>query len=123
MDTDWITEGARVAEYDRGHYGATARLTTVERFTATQIVLANGNRYRRDTLRRVGDHYGSELLAVDDRRVVDTLVLERLRSAFYEIGKLLRSVSVRGGVEAALATLAEIERVVTEARTAITGEN
>jgi hypothetical protein len=41
--------GDRVAEYNPGYMGAgRATITTVARLTATQVITATGNRYRRD---------------------------------------------------------------------------
>jgi hypothetical protein len=119
MDADWVTEGAHVAEYHWRSYEPTVTLTTAERLTATQIVLANGHRYRRDTLRPVGNHHGgSELLSAGEPRVRDALARAQLRSVSNKVGNLMRNH--KGGVDAVLATLNEITEAVEAARSAIT---
>lgn len=45
----------------------------VDRLTATQIVLDNGMRFRRDTGRKVGDAYGVRLLDPKGSEVRDTI--------------------------------------------------
>src|SRR5262245_9702768 len=47
---DWIAEGAPVAEQKRGY-----TYTTVARITPTLVVLANGSRYRRADIGKVGE--------------------------------------------------------------------
>ncbi len=54
MSNEWIQVGAQVALYQYSHPPRVS-FTKVERLTATQIVLASGDRFRRDTLREVGD--------------------------------------------------------------------
>lgn len=73
----WVTEGAKVAIYSLGNFGASVTLTTIERLTATQVVCANGRRFRRnDTngsrdngLCEVGDIWGPVLLPIGNRSV------------------------------------------------------
>lgn len=114
MDTDWITEGARVAEYSSSGW---IGLTTVERLTATQVVCANGHRFRRDTGHLVGDHYRSELLPLNDPRVRDAAAADVLNALGYTVDKMCRDH--RSGAAGVLTTLTEIERVVADARAAI----
>jgi hypothetical protein len=76
-DPDWLIVNAPVAEMgDR----RTVSMTVVDRFTRTQVVLANGNRYRRDRLtRHTGDAWGPtyRLVPADDPRVLEILAKER----------------------------------------------
>lgn len=68
----WIIEGGRVAEFT-GEIGyADVTFTTIERFTPLWIVLANGERYYRTTLRAFGTAaQDKELMSADDDRVRD----------------------------------------------------
>lgn len=118
-DTDWIVEGAEVAEYNsRGYSGGTVRLTTIARLTATQIVLANGNRYNRERRRPVGDSsYGKELLPAGDERVLETLSRDQFTEMSRTVEDILRAV--RNGKKARLDALNEIETAVAEARAVI----
>lgn len=87
---DWIVPGAQVAQYTRD----TVTLTTVERLTATQIVLANGCRYRKDYLRReVGDKdawRSRQLLPATDGRVRRALAGNALGNLVHDLDRLLR---------------------------------
>jgi hypothetical protein len=49
--------GERVALYSHGMFRRDVRYAVVERMTATQIVLDNGDRYRIKDLRKVGEDY------------------------------------------------------------------
>ncbi|MFI7073529.1 hypothetical protein [Micromonospora sediminicola] len=51
----WVQVGAAVTEHTYSASGGTFTPATISRLTATLIVLDNGNRYRRDTLRPPGD--------------------------------------------------------------------
>lgn len=64
--------GDRAALYRAGSWGLpSAHQVTVDRVTATQYVLSNGDRYRKSDRREVGrDRYNSpELVALDDPRL------------------------------------------------------
>lgn len=117
-DTSWIVEGATVAEYDLRYRENRASFTTIERLTATQIVCANGNRYRRDTLTQVGGGRG-ELRRTDDPGVRNSVAGKTLSHLRFEVDNLCKDH--RGGADAVLATLEQIEKAVREARDAITG--
>ncbi len=55
-----------------GNWRGIYTTSTVERLTKTQIVLTNGDRYRLDDLRRVGDRYAdSGLMHPDSQRAVE----------------------------------------------------
>lgn len=118
MDTpDWVIEGARVADWGGYGFSRSVSITTVVRLTATQIVCANGKRYRRDTLRGLGDSYRSELLPLTDPQVVNDLGRQRLSSLRHEIDRLCAGVG--RGVESVLVVLDQIEQAVAAARKAI----
>jgi hypothetical protein len=119
-DTDWIHEGANVAEYNSRGYNITFALATIERLTTTQIVLDNGNRYRRDTLTVVGDRYSNVLLPVNDQRVIDARARAELSEVETVVHRMTRGFT--GGAEAVLAALDEIERAVAAARNTINGK-
>lgn len=88
MTTDWATVGARVAVQYDGWGGSGVTIRTVERLTATQIVLDNGSRYRRDTGRVVGDGRSS-LAPLDDPKVRSELTAQRIRALRYKLDQLL----------------------------------
>jgi hypothetical protein len=117
-DTGWIHEGAQVAEYSSHIMRANARITTIERLTKTQIVLANGVRYNRTTMRPVGDtSYRSELIPADDPRVTAVQVSD----LFSEMAAKLEGVlkDVRNRRSSIPDALNEIEQAVRAARRAI----
>jgi hypothetical protein len=69
--SDWAHEGAEVAEQKNGY-----TYTTVAKVTDTQIVLANGSRYRRSDMGKVGEkgpYYGyngpTHLVPADQARM------------------------------------------------------
>lgn len=112
----WAVEGAAVAEYRRTGIDGHVNLTTVERLTATQIVLANGNRYRRDNGQLVGDNRTC-LLPLTDSTVRDNIAvqaLSRVRHAVWELGK-----DHSGGEAVVMAKLDQIEQLVAQARAVI----
>jgi hypothetical protein len=85
--------GQRVAEYRSGTYTNTVTFTRVERHTANYIVLENGNRYRKDTLKRQlpGTFAGYvELKPEDDRDVRLAVAADQLDSAVYRVDALRR---------------------------------
>lgn len=115
-DTTWITEGVTVAEYGYRDRTAQASFTTVERLTATQIVCANGNRYRRDSGLLVGAGRG-ELRPVDDRSVRDAVALATIERLRYPLDRLFRDL--QGNEAAMLAILDRVDQLVAEARAMI----
>lgn len=117
-DTDWITEGATVAEYSRRDVDARVAFTTVERLTATQIVCANGRRYRRDTGGIVGGDGRTELAHPSEARVVNVVAAKTLSSLRFHVDQMCKDHA--GRAEAVLMTLTDIELAVAKARTAIT---
>jgi hypothetical protein len=118
-DTDWIIEGAQVAVYSTGHRGTRVRFCKVERLTKTQIVMADGIRYRRDTLRPVGDSASewrtetTELLPVTDPRVIDARAAARMRNLAATIQPKLGQVTT---LDQALEALTQIEIAVADTR-------
>jgi hypothetical protein len=123
--TNWAEKGATVAEYRSYTNAAYVNFTTVNRVTATQVVCASGNRYRRDDsdtaavngLRPVG---GGEdwLLPPDHRSVVNAVAANTLAELRRTLNELLGGY--RRDVDAALATLDEVAAAVAAARTTIT---
>ncbi|MDG4783290.1 hypothetical protein O7614_26890 [Micromonospora sp. WMMD961] len=113
QDRSWVVEGAAVAEYSNGYNGSVA-LTTIERLTKTQIVLANGRRYNRGSLRLVGNYYGAELLPAKHRSVLDVLAQTAFRNLAQRVWSLDKSF--RGDRDAALANIRRIEEMAAEAR-------
>lgn len=60
---DWLTVGAWVRQWNgRDEPGA---VRTVERFTATQIVMVDGSRWHRDNLTKVGQRFSAPLHPAD----------------------------------------------------------
>ncbi|MEV1109978.1 hypothetical protein AB0I95_15185 [Micromonospora sp. NPDC049751] len=119
QDRSWVTPGAKVAEYSNG-YNASVTLTNIARLTKTQIVLANGRRYNRESLRLVGNYYGSELLPAEHHSVLDVLA----QSAFRDLAQRVWSMdkNFRGNREAALANIRRVEELAAKARRQIEGE-
>lgn len=124
-DHPWITEGARVAEYKRNYStNDSVTFTTIERLTATQIVLANGAKYRRDRLTPVGEKRdawsgGTELKRADDPSVRDVLVRVRLDRMFSSINEVRRKTGFQDSAGKVLEALAAVEQVVADTRRAI----
>lgn len=122
-DQDWIQPGVKVAEFNhRGFEPNIIAITTIERLTPTQIVLTNGNRYNRAKLTRVGDdpYRSPKLVSTDDQSVRDAQARRALRkvtNTAHDLGRV-----VRGGEDAVLVALDEIEQAVRAARQAITGK-
>ncbi len=114
----WIHEGAQVVLYRHHFSGGSVRFTTVERLTATQIVLADGSRYRRDTLREVGRHYeGPQLLAADDPKVVETIAANQLRDALHAVKAAAEKVRTDHDAETAATRLRDLAEAVAAAQT------
>lgn len=118
---DWIYEGAEVAQYVS--VGDMVTLTHVERLTATQIVLANGSRYRKDYLRRtVGDKdvwRTWELLPRSDTRVRRALASSTMSTLVRDLDGLLRVRDRSAGTADLLAKLDEAADRITDARAAV----
>lgn len=118
---DWIYEGAEVAQYIS--VGDVTTLTTVERLTATQIVLANGRRYRKDYLRReVGDKDAWRtrvLLPVTDQRVRRALARGTMSELVHDLDQLLRVRSQTATPAELLAKLDEAAERITAARATV----
>ncbi len=94
-DTDWITEGAEVAILTGGFAGDVVNFTTIERLTATQIVLASGSRYNRKTMRQVGASSAwrfDRLMPADDPRVIAAKTTKARRHAIQNVMTLAESL-------------------------------
>jgi hypothetical protein len=122
-DTDWITEGTKVAVYSTGNFGESVRFDTVARLTKTQIVLTavTSTRFRRDDLTAVGDFGGYQteftvLLRPDDERVLALRARAVLRKLVAKVDELARAE--KGGPVEVLDTLDLIKQAVSEAVTA-----
>lgn len=89
---DWLSIGAKVAEYQPSHSGGTATLTTIKRMTKTLIVLENDHRYRRDTLRRQGDFgwCAATLKSADDKSVREAILIRSFGNTWFLIDDYLR---------------------------------
>ncbi len=109
-NTGWIQPGVPCALYHHSSNvepGWRVKLHTIERITATQIVIDNGVRFRRDNLKVVGSPYSStRLLPLDDPRVRNDLAHGRIRDIN---AAMLR---FRDDRTAAAEVLAELRRMV-----------
>lgn len=120
-DTDWIREGALVAVYTTSQgKPASVRITTVERITATQIVVKGhtSTKFRRSTLEPVGtqDAWATRavaLLPVDDPKVIAARAVIRVRNLQRTIAEYVRTNDLDG----ALAVLTQIEQAAADTRT------
>jgi protein-arginine kinase activator protein McsA len=116
-DTSWVKEGIACAEVSGQHGYGYVTFTIVERLTATQVVCASGNRYRREDLRKVGGEYTEHLCPTDNRHVRNICAQRALRTLRNEVDKLLKDV--RYDEADSLAALDHIERLVAETRATI----
>lgn len=115
--TDWPEVGMLVAEYRSGHAQDWVGFTTIDRLTATQIVLSNDRRYNRKTLRLVGQTGAwtqSTLERADSPRVVRTVTMQIIKGALHDIDRIARDNNIQG-----MAILDEAERLIQNARTEI----
>lgn len=116
---DWIREGAKVAVLFTGRMSTGVRIDTIARLTATQIILADRGRFRRDTLRAVGEASQtwstehSELRRTDDPDVIDARAAIRVRNLEAAIGPRLKGVKT---LAEALDVLDEVVGNIEEAR-------
>lgn len=119
-DTDWIREGGRAAVYtsDTGKF-VSVRLVTIKRLTATQILLEDQTKWRRNTLRRVGDSDQSgwstrktELIAPDDQRVRDGHAIVYASNLRHTIAGYAKPTDI----ETALTLLDHIEQAAADTR-------
>lgn len=94
-------------------------ITTVERLTATQVVLASGNRYLRKNGRRVGatTYDTNELLPVNHPRVRDARMRGWIRHLRSKVDELCKDP--KGGEAEALTVLHEVEKAVAAVRARI----
>lgn len=122
METEsWIAKGATVAVLQSGTAYDRVTTTTIERLTKTQIVLTNGTRFNRETLRRVGSSnswHSTRLLPIDDPTVVTSIAHNRSRDAVAHVHKLADDLRNRDD-DQKLAVLDKLERAVDAARSAI----
>ena len=119
----WIAEGAQVAEYDTGGFDrGSVTFATVAKLTATQVVLDNGNRYRRRDLRSVKQRTSwsgyVELRAVDDQPVRDAVARRAIAGLSHRLEKC-RKESIT--TSRALEILNDIEARIRKIRSALEG--
>ncbi len=126
-DKTWTPQpGEQAAVWSSGGSwaGPTVRMVTVERLTGTQIVIeGSSTRYRRDNLRQVGNHYGSELRRADDPMVREVLEQARVRDIALDLSRVLdaadRKVRSTSDAGELLAVLGQIEQAVAVARATV----
>lgn len=119
----WIAEGARVVEFVGDPLLSDVTFTTISELSPLWIVLENGNRYYRTTLRPYGDDDdGPELLAADDQRVRDALAVKILAQVMTGLHSVEHAVTALTA-DNVVAVLTHIERVVGEAKAAITADD
>lgn len=117
---DW-KPGQRVAVYQHGAIEH-VKLATVERLTATQVVLDNGRRFRKDgsevgrSSRGVWSTTWTELRPVDDPQVWAARARQAVAQLVYRIGEKQRTLNGEG---ATLALLDYIERETAAVRAAV----
>lgn len=122
-DTEWITEGAAVAEYSGDTLFGHITFTTISELSPLWIVLDNGNRYYRTTLRAYGvEDDGPELMSAGDQRVRDALAVKILAQVIAGLHNVEHTVTALTA-DNVVAVLTHIERVVGEAKAAITAED
>lgn len=106
MSHDWIVEGAAVVELTRRYSQVSAHRATVARLTATQVVLDNGNRYRRKNLRRVEGEDGSwthhEIVRPNDKSALDAMATDLVRRLNLRLDRLTRNRIGMAGVSECL---------------------
>jgi hypothetical protein len=90
---DWLTVGARVAILGGGPFEKNVEVAKVERIMKRDIVLDNGDRYSRDSLRRRGEgSYGPwrTLCAPTDPEAIEAARRQRIKAAAYHAENALR---------------------------------
>mgnify|MGYP001616638037 FL=1 len=94
LDAAALEPGDRVATVSRNYGGSSAIVHTVERLTATQVVMSGERslRFRRDTGTAVGDSY-CQLLALNDPEVLSAFQSMAVRRAAGSIGVLVRDLA------------------------------
>lgn len=90
-DPEWLTVGAKVAVIDGRGLQNSATLRTVAKLTRRDVVLDNGVRFNRSSLRESGNHYGDEIRAVDDPSTVAILTRMRRESAAFKVEQAMRA--------------------------------
>jgi hypothetical protein len=106
---EWLEVGQPVAIASY-HLRDTVRLSTVERFTKTRVVLANGDWYPLDTLRRSRGSFSSDYLKDPNQpSVVAALRYQQVRTLIYSLEAAMRPLSPNATDEQwnAVADLAE----------------
>jgi len=121
-NTDWIREGATVAEYDGHGYDARVNIATITKLTKTQIVVDNERRYSRERLTPIGGSSSirRKILPAADPQVRDVQARRLFHDLEFDVSRMARNFT--GGEADVLARLDEIEQAVRAARKAITGK-
>ena len=125
IGTDWVTVGARVAEYTNSSPDS-VRLATVARVTASQVVLDNGSRYRRKDGREVGDSARgpwacrTDLRPLDDSQVRQARVRQVVAAVEAKVERIVKEAKdIKADADSAWAALGRIELVVAAGRRAL----
>ncbi len=125
-DADWIREGQPAVEYRTNYNGPDGTTpATIAKLTKTQIVLSNGERYRRSDLHKVGEGHSysghTKLVPPTDPRIRDVKARRTLRKLTTALETIAGSGLTAGEADV-LAAIDRMERTVRAARQAITGE-
>ncbi len=116
LDANALESGDRVATVNSNYSGTSANTYTVERLTATQVVMCDKRspRFRRDTGTAVGDTW-CHLLPLNDPEVLSALQSMAARKASHGIAVLARDLrSPKIGHQQMLDLCVEISRVAGE---------
>ena len=119
---DWVSVGAKVAEVTGHGFTRNVITLTVERLTDTQVVCGGYpygrnpvRRFRRSTLRLVGESYGPELMPLDAPEVRSTRARRAVEEVAREAGRLVRDCGT--DEENYRAALDQIEQLARDVRT------
>ncbi len=124
----WIHEGAKVAVYDTSPHNERVDYATVERTTATQVICDDGHRYRVRDLTRLNESRGAcsgrtELRALDDRHVVQTVARSQWREAIGRVKAAAERVRYDHDREAAAEPLRLLAKTVAAAQALLTPQS
>lgn len=94
-ETEWEpAPGDNVVTWRGNDLDEPSRVMTIDRVTATQIII-NGQRWRKDTLRLVGDHgyYTPSLYRADDPRITEAAKRRAARVERSKVANRLQSAA------------------------------
>lgn len=125
--SEWVTVGAKVAVYkNSAARGSKVDFRTVARITPTQIVLDDGSRFNRRTLRLMGSVGGtrqslgtgrSELRPLDDPQVRNERARGAIATLHQRVNLLCRDFD--GDADEAKALIAEIRNMIERAENSV----